>query len=308
MQRLKVYFIEINSDERTCFARKTARWLNSPWRGPRQQAFRFEVLPECIEVEKLSSRHAPYYTDHELLPAIHAALDRQGVPKDEEAVVVVFTSLRLAKAVMKKGRMAGIEPDYLGLWDKATNKTTAGKRHVGIISTALWLQKYEREAYRTAEQYIAHMLLAFLGDQLYRGGITHDAFHRCVFDFNDDLDSIVQSVQRSRICGKCLSKIGEKPARSKIAGYLEPGTITEAMKSISKSVRRPRYSHILRSLQEDGVFSLLIFGILASLSLNIFAAEVDAWGAGTLFAAIGFLTLVAYVGWQRFSPNQRLGG
>lgn len=306
MQRLKVFFIEINSDEGTCFAKSTASWLNSWWRGPRQGAYCFEVLPQCIPVEKFSGRHAPYYTDRELLPVIRTALDRQQVPRD--AVVVVFTSLRLAKAVVKKGRAAGIEPDYLGLWDRVTDKTSAAGRRIGIVSTALWLQKYEREAYRTVEQYVAHMLLAFLGDQLYRGGITHDAFHRCVFDFNDDLDSIVQSVQRSRLCRKCEDKMKKKPSRSNIAGYLDPDTITTAMKAISKSVRRPRYGHILRSLQEDGIFSLLIFGILVSLSLNLFAGVVDKWGAGALFTAVGILALAGYVIWQRFRPNQRLGG
>lgn len=305
MQRLKVYFMEITSDERTCFAEKTAKWLNGTLWGPRQKAFSFEVLPVRIEVESLTSRHAPYYTDRELLPAINARLDGQNLPDD--AIVVILTSLRLAKAVMKKGRVAGIEPDYLGLWDKATDGGT-GKRRIGIISTALWLQKYEREAYRTAEQYIAHMLLAFLGDQLYRGGITHDAFHRCVFDFNDDLDSIVQSVQRSRVCRKCLSTLEKKSARSKIAKYLEPERITEAMRRISKAVRQPRFGHILRSLQEDGIFSLLIFGVLASLALNIFANEVNKWGNPALFAAVGGITLVAWIVWQRFWPSQRLGG
>ena len=288
MQHLKIYFIEISSDERTCFAGKTAKWLNRSFFGPHQKAFNFEVLPVQIDVEDISSAHAPYYTDQELLPAINARLDERHLPGD--AIVVAFTSLRLAKAIMKKGCVTGIEPDYLGLWDKVTDKT-AGKRRIGIISTALWLQKYEQEAYRTAEQYIAHTLLAFLGDQLYKGGITHDAFHRCVFDFNDDLDSIVQSVQRSRICKKCLSKLEKRSARSKVAKYLEPGRITEAMRRISRDVRKPRFRHILRSLQEDGVFSLLIFGVLASLALNIFANEVNKWGNPALFAAGGAVTL-----------------
>lgn len=305
MQRLKVYFVEITSDERTCFAKKTAGWLNRGWFGPGQQAFQFEALAEQIAVEDFSSRHAPYYTDQELFPVINARLEKPGLPRD--AVVVAFTSLRLAKAVMKKGRVAGIEPDYLGLWDKATNKT-AGKRRIGIISTALWLQKYELEAYRTAEQYIAHMLLAFLGDQLYRDGVTHDAFHRCVFDFNDDLDSIVQSVQRSRVCKKCLAKLEDKSARSKVAEYLEPARISEAMRNISGAVRKPRFRHILRSLQEDGVFSLLIFGVLASLALNIFANELNKWGNPALFALAGFFILVLWIIWQRIWPSQRLGG
>ena len=308
MQRLEVYFIEITSDERTCFAEKTANWLNRGLLGPGQGAFHFEVLPQRIEVEKLSSRHAPFYTDQELLPAIKTCLDgKNSLKLPQDAIVVAFTSLRLAKAIKKNGRVTGIEPDYFGLWDKATDKT-AGKRRIGIISTALWLQKYESAAYRTAEQYIAHMLLAFLGDQLYKNGITHDAFHRCVFDFNDDLDSIVQSVQRSRICKKCLSQIGKKSARSTVAKQLDPDRITDAMRRISQAVRQPRFRHILRSLQEDGVFSLLIFGVLASLALNIFANEVNKWGNPALFAAGGAVTLVAWVIWQRIWPNQRLGG
>src|SRR3989344_1050801 len=102
MQHLKIYFIEISSDERTCFAGKTAKWLNRSFFGPHQKAFNFEVLPVQIDVEDISSAHAPYYTDQELLPAINARLDERHLPGD--AIVVAFTSLRLAKAIMKKGR------------------------------------------------------------------------------------------------------------------------------------------------------------------------------------------------------------
>ncbi len=276
-----------------------------------QEAFDFRLLPQAdstgavlgLSLEEVESCDVPpYYTDGSILRSVEKFLHRY--PEiDPDTHVVVVTNVRVTKGVDCSPAAKDGE-DYFGLWaPEGVDRT----RRRGVISTALYLDRYQEKARRTAEQYVAYMLMAYLGDTSFDPRLTHRDFRFCVFDYNDDLDSIVPSIRRSGLCEGCDRRIGG--GRSELAD-LSPKAFREAYLAILRYVHRPHPRVILDTLQSTAVFSLTVLVLAAGVSINLLSDGLNELGVENrlLLASGAFLVLVLigslWVAKEHFIPGR----
>jgi predicted Zn-dependent protease len=269
--------------------------------GHVKKAFEFEVIGE-INVDNIDSNDVPkhhYYS----APAILEVL-RSFVINNDKNMPLVFglTSVPLAH----QEKCPDWEYDYFGVWPpQIVEPPLEGSPIIGVASTYLWVRRYETLAYRTTEQFIEHLVVAFLGDVLYHGSLTHARFRHCVFDYNEDLDSIVDSVRRADLCEQCKEHLKNEQKLGPLGASIGGGRIVEAMEGILNDVRTPRWKMVFQALQQDGTFSILILGVLGAIGVNILSNWIESfsWGSVALVLFIGVL-----VGWgisKYFRPPLR---
>jgi hypothetical protein len=270
-----------------------------------QHAFDFRLFPDAVfggsilpfQLDDLNACDiAPFFTDGAIMTRLRKVLDRY--PEiDARARVIVVTNARLTR-----GNECTQDPpdigDFLGLW---APESVVGDRRFGVISLALYLDRYEERARRTAEQYVAFLLLAYLGDTLIDPKPTHRDFRFCVFDYNDDLESIVSSIRRSAICERCRERIAQTlPSDPGVSGH----SLLAAFDGVLAYVRKPRVYVVWKTLQSDPLFSLFIIGIAAGIAINIATGLIGVAVAPQIIA-LGVLLLAGIV-WifkQHFLPG-----
>ncbi|HEY0670687.1 MAG TPA: hypothetical protein VGD27_00405 [Longimicrobiales bacterium] len=181
--------------------------------------------------------------------------------------------------------------DYFGVWPPLPGgQPIDGPVTAGVVSTNLWVRRYERSAYRTTEQYVEHIIVAFLGDTLARGVLTHARFRRCVFDYNEDLDSIIDSVRGASLCKECTARLSDERQLGPLAAQIGGQKLSAAMQAILKDVSRPRTRIVLQVLQEDATFSIVILGVLAAIGVNL----LSGWLAKSPFKISIAITVLAF--------------
>ncbi len=157
------------------------------------------------------------------------------------------------------------EYEWFGVWQNNLCPINQKYNNIGLISLKQWMQNYEQESYRTNEQYLCHMIIAFIGDILYSGKLTHADFRWCIFDLNDDMHSISESVKKCNLSqGVQEIILKEKPIIQDVSGT----QILESFNRMAKFVRQPNISSIFRFLNENAITQFFIIGILLANSLN----------------------------------------
>jgi hypothetical protein len=198
------------------------------------------------------------------------------------------------------GRKSGDEnPDFedfdLGIW--RNRATPSIDRRIALFSTAPWIDRYERAGYRSVGQYLSFLTVAFLGDHLVDGGLTHLNFRRCVFDYNGDNASVVESVKQSRLCDECRDRLKEM----KTIGGFDSGQVASAFTRLLKLSRYPTARHVWRSFQEDPLISVFGTGFVISLLTGLIIEHVK---NDTVVFLAGLLLLFFL---RRFYPSGKLG-
>ncbi|HSB09704.1 MAG TPA: hypothetical protein VLM38_09490 [Blastocatellia bacterium] len=79
-----------------------------------------------------------------------------------------------------------------------------------ILVSAYDMREYSSEAGRPLETAMAGMVIAQLLQELHKKALFHTENRGCLFDFNDERDTIVESIRAARIEDKCLMKIDAK--------------------------------------------------------------------------------------------------
>jgi hypothetical protein len=301
MQLIRVGFVDCGIDRD--LIQKLKNRLNS--RGPVRKAFEFEVVADKIDIDEgVDSKDVPkqhYYSAPAILKALRSHVVRNG---NEIPLVLGLTSVPLAH--QEKGPDGVWEYDYFGVWPpQIVEPPLEGSPIIGVASTYLWVRRYETLAYRTTEQFLEHLIVAFLGDVLYNGSLTHARFRHCVFDYNEDLDSIVDSVRRADLCNQCTDHLANEQNLSSLGASVGGGRIVEAIEGILNDVRKPRWKMVFQALQQDGTFSILILGVLGAIGVNILSNWIESfsWGSVALVLFIG-----VPVGWgisKYFRPPLR---
>jgi len=203
-----------------------------------------------------------------------------------------------------------VDDDYFGHWPPPEGGAAIdGDQVVGIISTTLWSRRYEAAAFRTIEQFLEVLVAECLGDILYRSKLTHKQFRRCVFDYNEDVESIVDSIRRARFCAKCLGQLRSDDALGTLAKPIGAESIAAALVGITADARRPRLKTVFQSLQQDGTFSVLILGVLAAVGVNVLSTWVPGQSRWQLIVPVVLLgVLGGRIAWEYFRPGPPLRG
>ena len=271
-----------------------------------QSAFEFRLLPGAdisgtvvdFSLEDVQACDTPpFYTDGSILGTLETVLERY--PEVERnAHVAVVTNVRITR-----GRDCSPEPgeagDYFGLWWPAGVDET---RRRAAISLALYLDRYQDRGRRTAEQYVAFLLVAFLGDTLFEPKLTHLDFRFCVFDYNDDLDSIVPSIRRSGLCEKCQERIASSVTNT--AERVSGKSLLQAFNSLLRYVHRPHPRVVFETLQHDALFSLIVLGVAAGVVINLISNLLGFGGLSQLGIVLALLLLgLAWIVKQHYRPG-----
>ncbi len=156
------------------------------------------------------------------------------------------------------------EDVYFGYW---TNDLVGGeiRGDTGLISLAPWLSRYERESKRDLTQYLAFVIFSFIGDRIGNQSMTHAAFRWCMFDYNLDLDTIVWSIRKSRLCKHCKDHIAS----------IEDGIYLDDFKRVLDYTRKPSWPVIFDHLRNSSVFSILVLGILMTFAIGTIINNVS---------------------------------
>lgn len=245
----------------------------------RQDQISFRLRDNPVDIgQLLQPPDGFFFTEKELFPGLE--------PSGEAHLVVGITTLRIAPSI----DALDPENEYFGVWHNAQVPLAPEHARKGVVSITLWRERFEERAYRSTEQYLAFMILAFLGDaQL--GGLTHPWCTGCVFDYNPENESIVSSVKAATLCDTC---------RQRIENARPP--IKEAFLDILKEVERPPVRAVLSYLQGNGIASVFLFSVLLALSVGLLQNLLPDAGrvglATSLFCAIIFLAVVWY--YRRF--------
>ena len=196
-----------------------------------------------------------------------------------------------------------INPDdeWFGVWQNEHCPLTKEFNNYGIISLTQWIKNFQESSYRSNQQYICHMITAFLGDIIYEGKLTHTDFRWCVFDFNDDMFSISESIKKCNISkGVRETILNNSPAYSTLTSE----EIFKSFNSITKYVRRPGILSVFRYLNESAVTQFFIIGILLANSLNPILDFINGSILSSILMGLIFFIIIFYL---RFKPSGRLG-
>ena len=86
--------------------------------------------------------------------------------------------------------------------------TASGKRI--ILVSAYNMREYATQAGRPFEAAMAGMVVAQLLQELNRKPLFHKEIRGCLFDFNEERDTIIETIRKASIEEPCLSRIDEK--------------------------------------------------------------------------------------------------
>lgn len=86
--------------------------------------------------------------------------------------------------------------------------TASGKRI--ILVSAYNMREYATQAGRPFEAAMAGMVIAQLLQELNKKPLFHSENRGCIFDFNEERDTIVESIRKAKIEEKCLGLIDEE--------------------------------------------------------------------------------------------------
>lgn len=89
------------------------------------------------------------------------------------------------------------------------NYFTASDKRIILVS-AYNMREYAAQADRPFEAAMAGMVIAQLLQELNKKPLFHRENRGCLFDFNEEHDTIVESIRKARIEEKCLGLIDEK--------------------------------------------------------------------------------------------------
>jgi len=303
MTRFEVLLVDASAEEGVVTRR--ARRLNRI-----QSGFSVAVHAGLLDVESLDCPRPPYYDADQLLGELRGLVPLSSTQPTR--LIIGITSVPLAVKTSPAGADSHAEwdEDYFGYWSPPEGGAAAdGEPVVGIVSTAAWTRRYEASAYRTTEQFLEVLVAAFLGDVLYRSKLTHKQFRRCVFDYNEDLDSIVDSVRRARFCRQCLRHLRIDQELGSLAKPIGAKTVSAALVSLAADARRPRLKSVLQALQQDGTFSVLILGLLAAIGVNVLSSWVPNQSRWQVIVPVALLgVLFVRVLWEYFRPGPPLRG
>lgn len=245
-------------------------------------------LPQSEEV---SSDLAYFAVIGDILAEMQRQLAIRGIELNSEDSVVGFTSARISIAA------DDAQLEYFSYYSALQTGHVADERFA-VVSTALWSQRYEAPAFRSVTQYAVYAILGYWLDRFVKGGISHAEFRYCIGDLVGDLDSIVFTVRKARLCKSCASKV----ERAEIP------ELGAASKKMLRFVRRPPLSRVLEGVQRSPFLSFMLMGVLFSL----FAGALgDAVGHSPLASAISagafVVIFIAVVIKEHLAPGDRLG-
>jgi hypothetical protein len=108
--------------------------------------------------------------------------------------------------------LVGITP-HMVAWEDGEDLywnyfTTSNKRI--ILVSAYNMREYAAAAGRPFEAAMGGVIIAQLLQELTETPLFHEENKDCLFDFNDERDTIVESIREARIETECLAKIDEK--------------------------------------------------------------------------------------------------
>ena len=257
---------------------KLALLLNrnsSPWMRFKGRLYQDRDFSDYALVDELQiSSDSPFWSAAKAM-----ALLQRVVKAEDDEFVIGITPAWLADPPDDDDDL-GSTDTYLGVWHNRF-VPPYGAANYAIISTSAWQSRYERSSYRSVEQYIAHMVVAAIGDYLVEKvqeknqdwpGLTHSIYQNCVFDFTPDQASIVPAVQRSRICGRCQKRISVGQLRLNRTG----DEVSKALDKILHLARVPPSEEVFRALHEDPRFSVLVISGLLSLFVGIVGQFISA--------------------------------
>jgi hypothetical protein len=134
------------------------------------------------------------------------------------------------------------------------------------------------------------MMIAFLGDVLFAETLTHTDFRWCVFDLNDDVDTILESVKKCRIDKLVYLRARTVGLRPQVSGNTDE--VLLALKRMARWVRRPTILSVIRYFHENSITSFFIIGLLLTIAINPIADFLKQWGWLALAFAVVFVLLV----------------
>jgi hypothetical protein len=226
-----------------------------------------------------------------LIADMQSALAARGIVLSSEDSVVGFTSARISlNAADPKG-------EYFSYFKNEFVPEDVDERYA-IVSTALWQQKYERVAYRNGRQYAVWAVLGYWLDRFVKGGLTHAEFRYCIGDAIGELDSIVFSLKKARLCSSCNTKLNKSGREDLI----------EASKEMLGYVRRPPLDRVLQSMQQSPIPSFMVMGVLFSVFMGSVGEAVGRSNEATgISAALFVVIFLVFMIKEHWSPGDRLG-
>jgi len=125
-----------------------------------------------------------------------------------------------------------------------------------------------------------------------------------VFDLNDDLDSIAESVRKARIHEDVENQIRSAALNTTYALSASNKELLDGFNNILKWVRRPGGWMVLRYFHENAVTSVFLLGLLLSLAIQDMFEFVK---PGIWLSAIMIGVFALLVFWHHRWPSGRLG-
>lgn len=231
--------------------------------------------------------------------AAEQACVAQGTVLGEDGILIAFTSARIADHPDEE-RWSDAESEYFGYY--RTKYSPDVPRGRAVLSTALWVQRYESVAYRTTEQFIASSIAAFLCDHFIDGTLVHYEFRNCNSDFCGDFDTVAVSVKKARLCDECQRKLAAASRGAGMAGF------DAAISAMLRYVRRPRPEWVLHGMQQSPVLSLMLMGVLLSLFTGALYDLLQRSSLATMLSSAAFLILfLGFMVKEHYFPGRRLG-
>lgn len=226
-----------------------------------------------------------------LIADMQSALAARGITLSPEDSVVGFTSARISLQADDR------DSEYFSYFKNALTSAEIDEQYA-IVSTALWQQKYERAAYRNSRQYAVWAVLGYWLDRFVKGGLTHSEFRYCIGDAIGELDSIVFSLKKARLCSSCNTKLN-KGGRA---------DLIEATQKMLGYIRRPPWDRVLQSMQQSPIPSFMVMGVLFSVFMGSIGEAVgrsnEATGISAALFVVIFLVVMLKEHWR---PGDRLG-
>ena len=272
-----------------------------------QKTFRFALLDDTGEGnlqewsldEVQACSEPPFFTHGCIFSSLQTALDRRpDLPANGHIIVVTNVRVTEGQSTVPDHE----DDDYFGIW---TPRVTGRGELRAVISYAIFQERYQERSRRTLEQYVAYMVVAGLGDNLYEKVLTHPDFRFCTFDYNSDLDSIVPSLRRSGLCESCAKTIRTvNPTR---IATLKAEDVASAFDAILRYVHRPRFLVVLRALAEEPLFSLVGVSIGLSVVLAMVSQSIEDLQLELITWLVAGMLLFFTVGWilkQHFRPGR----
>jgi hypothetical protein len=110
------------------------------------------------------------------------------------------------------------------------NYFTTSDRRI-VLASAYEMREYAQKAGRPVEVAVAGIIIAQLLTEVTRKELFHEETRGCLFDFNDNRETVVESIRETRIEPECLSKISPvyRDATQKLVKVLRNYSSKEAV-------------------------------------------------------------------------------